>query len=262
MTFWPPPYEETQRRFRIQNKSGVAMPSFACFRISGSEKQADGEIVRYAVQPDGADGIYAFSGAMPIENEKHGYGSISWPVVALYTSGTPTVGSEWGPVSGSWHIQSSGEGFKIFSEPDTEHTLVEVESIGGRATNLVRFELTSEKPAGHNTATDNAETVEWNGSSYAKTGTAIKVVDGHIEWPKVQSGRRGWCQQPSDRSGVYEIVFIDAFQSTLMQTDWRVLGRYVQGLEFIVDIWRDHDSESSWENKHLTDDCETLEEQL
>ncbi len=71
---------------------------------------------------------------------------------------------------------------------------------------LIRFELTSTLPLGGSTA---AETVEWDGANYVPTGSGIIVRDFTGEKWHGAAGARGLAFEPPDRSGQYEIIWLE-----------------------------------------------------
>ena len=61
---------------------------------------------------------------------------------------------------------------------------------------IFRFETTAAKAYGANVA---AETVEWNGSAYVKTGTPVTIVDTYELWGPSLSGAQGFAALQDDR---------------------------------------------------------------
>lgn len=88
------------------------------------------------------------------------------------------------------------------------YEIIELDQDAGTSVNIVRFELTAELKLGIDPGSDNAETVEWTGAAYAKTGSAIRVRDFSGKFWSGKAGHQGWAIEPADRTGQYEIIWM------------------------------------------------------
>ena len=87
---------------------------------------------------------------------------------------------------------------------------------------IVRFELTASLVPG---GTATAETVEWGGATFDKTGDIITVKDNDTpgRWRGV-SGYRGLCFVPQDVVGPHEIIYMESIAEYVLVTTEEAMG--------------------------------------
>jgi hypothetical protein len=119
---------ENQQYWPVKNNSGEQIPAFACMRITGmfapfNQLDGSGGISRVGYanmgftvgKPDtyGAQYSHLFNGPIPIPAESVGQGTLGQVMMAAYSGGSPTVGNQIGPISGSWLLNTSSIGFQV-----------------------------------------------------------------------------------------------------------------------------------------------------
>lgn len=112
----------------FRNDSGVAVPSRAVIKITGSTKLANDQIVLTVDKPDddGLSSEHYVNGPMIVN--AGGYGRCIVPVsptwVSYDTDAVPVFGEEWGPQDDSFKIATDGSGFRIVGNVNSTDGLV------------------------------------------------------------------------------------------------------------------------------------------
>ena len=131
----------------------------------------------------------------------------TWTGAAYADGATITVNDYTGSAAGM-ATNDLGIAVELNDLPGT-YEIIEVDQDGGTSVNIVRFQLTAELVLGVDPVADNAETVEWTGAAYAMTGSAIRVRDFTGKFWSGLAGHQGWAIEPADRTGQYEIKWIN-----------------------------------------------------
>lgn len=129
------------------NNSGEAIPPFAVMQVDNWKDDANDRAYFRVKKPDGAGRQFIVNGPRQVASGGTGMGTRSPGAHASYNdAATPAVDQEWGPVSGSWLLSSSGTGYVITGDLETIGgiNVVRVSELAGSSafTPLTHFELT------------------------------------------------------------------------------------------------------------------------
>jgi hypothetical protein len=101
---------------QFRNDSGEEIPANGCMRITGSAT-VGGQQYLLAEKPNtyGSQYLHWFNGDQPVATGKFGTCYKGSFVRALYDTadGTPSVGQQWGPRSGTWKLRANTGGWQI-----------------------------------------------------------------------------------------------------------------------------------------------------
>lgn len=107
----------------VFNVSGEEIPQHAVMLVTGASTIGD-DVYYNVAKPDGSTGFYILNGPTPVAISGWGISTNRFPAQAAYTGTTPVFGAEWGPVNGSWLLQSTGTGFIIVGGSDGSYVRV------------------------------------------------------------------------------------------------------------------------------------------
>lgn len=161
----PPP---DRYNLTVENKAGEEAPAYGILRVTnGKMPSEDGS---YEVdKPDGSAATYWVNSPIPIADDAFGAATNRFPTTVAYDDAeTPTIGEEWGPVTGSWLLTKAGTGYRIVGAPENE--LVRVEKIGGGGsggTSLREARVTVDVPA---------QTLNEDGDGWEVPGTPGRAI--------------------------------------------------------------------------------------
>lgn len=113
---------------RWLNTSGETIPAYGVVQLRANYSSGYNQ----ASKPDGTQGLFFANGAVAVLATKKGE-SLLWNRPRLVqVSGSPTVGTQVGPVADSWAMSEEGTGFYVMHQPvDGVATVVQVGSGGG-----------------------------------------------------------------------------------------------------------------------------------
>ena len=137
------PIGQTSQRF-VAVQATIDVPAYAIVQVAESTALVDKSVPLKIVQPDGTGDTFYPLGAAKIdtENAKSGYSAacVAYPAWVL-AEGTPEFNDVWGPVSGSWKLESSGTGFRVlYYDAENELALI-VPDTAGAACDFVKFTI-------------------------------------------------------------------------------------------------------------------------
>lgn len=117
------------------NISGESIFPGACFRVSSAGGTvARGESIYLAVKPDGKEGFYYINGPAEALETRRFRASTERINRALvdWDDANVEFGASVGPVSGAWHLDTTGSGYFVFGQegPDGLTPVVRNQSLG------------------------------------------------------------------------------------------------------------------------------------
>lgn len=114
----------------FKNTEAEKIPAFAIVEITESSR-ANNLSVFQVRKPTSGGKLYGINAMADVpQSSESGHGKLTKSIgFVRYSGGTPSPGDEWGPVAGSWDIQSTGTGVKILGQ--AADGLVRVSLLGG-----------------------------------------------------------------------------------------------------------------------------------
>lgn len=154
----------------LKNNSGDDVPAFALV-VAAASGAPGSEIFYSAIQPtNGSADLCVANG--PIQIPYGGESQCNWdsPLVVLYdpADGTPTLGQEWGPKTGSWALRKKGndgvnfwgEGFIVSGGADAVTSTVHVMRRASPGSTTEQFRLLRGKATANVTAAATSFTID------------------------------------------------------------------------------------------------------
>lgn len=124
---------------RWLNTSGETIPAYGVVQLRANYSSGYNQ----ASKPDGSQGLFFVNGAVAVIATKKGESQLWNRPRLVKVSGTPTVGTQVGPVADSWSMSEEGTGFYVMHQPvDGVATVVQVGS-GGGGTHTIWFTINS-----------------------------------------------------------------------------------------------------------------------
>ena len=148
------------------NVAGETIPAYGVVQLNTNYAGGRSQ----AARPTSGDGLFFANGPVAVVAAKKGE-SLLWSKARLVlVDGAPTVGTEVGPVAGSFSMSSSGAGYRVFHQAvGGVAAVLQVGGGGGVITN-VRFRIVSSDPT---TFTGLAEVLAWD---YGFTLTQVPAL--------------------------------------------------------------------------------------
>lgn len=164
------------RLVSVKNTGLLDIPAYGIMEVTDVNILSANIWAMDVQQPSGAGEIFYPNGPVKIRVGGQQSCQTSFPAWVKYTGGPPSNGDEWGPVSGSFEIQSSGTGFIVLGV-DTDKSLAYVKELGGGGAEVVRFTVTTaDCEADPKSASVSVDAVTCSGASVAVNDT-ITVYD-------------------------------------------------------------------------------------
>lgn len=110
-----------------ENVSGETIPAYGCVKLTAYNDSTG----HYdADKPDGDDGLYFVNGPSPVADGAYGT-SETWDLARRGKTTSTTFAEVVGPVSGSWDMEPTGTGWRVFDDPASGSAALLKEGGGG-----------------------------------------------------------------------------------------------------------------------------------
>lgn len=163
------------RTVRVINNSSETVPAYGCMRVTGVDL-VSGQYYVTIDKPNGTGGRFLFNGFAPILAGEKGVGYSD--VVLAYVSGTPSLGSEWGPDS-DWFIESGGTAvIDVWGEIETGLAYGRLIQDAGSGGSTLRFAKTNEEIA----ADSSGEITFWNENDPPTVTSPAETATAYLHW--------------------------------------------------------------------------------
>lgn len=124
---------------RWVNVSGESIPAYGVVQLRSNYASGYSQ----ASKPNDTSGLFFANGAVAVASTKKGE-SLLWSRPQLVkVTGSPAVGTQVGPVSGSWAMSETGTGFYIVHQPVDGVAAVVQAGGGGGGTHEIWFRIVS-----------------------------------------------------------------------------------------------------------------------